>query len=114
MLIYGLFSILMGLLGTLLSPTHEMMSTYGGGGVGILVIGCAALVKTNPRVGYITATVLALLEAAMMAKATFSGTSILKSIVFFVSIAFALALVFAHLSAVAQRKKAEAQNPAPH
>jgi hypothetical protein len=111
MLLYGMFIIIMGLVGTMMSANHEIMSLVGGGSVGVLVIGCAALVKTNPRVGYITATVLALLEAGMMAKATFAGTSMLKTIIFFVSLLFALSLVAAHLMAVSARKKQGSIDP---
>jgi uncharacterized membrane protein (UPF0136 family) len=110
MLVYGIFDIVMGFLGY--SHSGSIVSFIAGGVSGILVIGCAALTKTNPRVGFIAATVIALGVAAMMAKKTFSGVVYPSGIIFGVSLAFSLILLGAHFAAVSKRKS-EAANGGP-
>lgn len=103
MLLYGIFEIVMGYLGY--SHSGSIVSFIAGGISGLLVIGCAALTKTNPRVGFIAATVIALAVAGMMAKKTFSGVVYPSGIIFAVSVAFALILLGAHFAATSKRKK---------
>lgn len=105
MLLYGVFDIFMGFLGTL--KAHEIASLLGGGIAGILVIGCAALAKTHPRIGYIAAMVIALLVAGRFGKQTFEGQIYPAGIIFVVSILFVLTLVLAHFLAMSRRKRAE-------
>ncbi|HVT13220.1 MAG TPA: hypothetical protein VHE55_13225 [Fimbriimonadaceae bacterium] len=107
MLVYGIFDIAMGLVGTLASENHEIFSLLGGGIAGLLVIGFAALTKTNPRVGFIGATVVALAVAGKFASKTFSGQIYPSGIIFAVSLLFAATLVGAHFAAVSRRKKSE-------
>jgi uncharacterized membrane protein (UPF0136 family) len=109
MLLYGLFNIAMGLLGYVNS--HSVASLAAGGIAGILVIGCAALSKTNPRVGFISATVIALLVAGRFAPRTFEGVVYPAGIIFAVSLAFAMTLVVAHFAAVSKRKKTTSIDP---
>jgi uncharacterized membrane protein (UPF0136 family) len=109
MLLYGVFSIVMGLIGYL--HGHSLPSLIAGGIAGILVIGCAALTKTNPRVGFITATVIALLVAMQMASKTFKGVIYPSGIIFGVSILFAITLVGAHFAAVSRRKRTTSIDP---
>jgi hypothetical protein len=94
-------------IGTVASPNHEPWSLVGGGAAGILVIGFAALTKTNPRVGFIGATVVALLVAGRFGAKAFQGVIYPAGIIFVVSLAFALTLVLAHFAAVARRKREE-------
>lgn len=112
MLLYGIFDIVMGLIGTLASKNHEIFSLLGGGVAGLLVIGFAALTKTNPRVGFIGATVVGLAMAAKFAKGAFSGQVYPAGIIFAVSLLFAVVLVGAHFVAVGKRKKAGSKDPA--
>ena len=105
MVLYGIFSIGMGLLGTIRSANHEIASLIGGGVAGVLVIGCAALTKTSPRVGFIAATLIGLAMAGKFAKGTFGGQVYPAGIIFVVSIAFAGFLVGAHFAAVSKRKR---------
>ncbi|MFI5384833.1 MAG: hypothetical protein ACHQ50_01825, partial [Fimbriimonadales bacterium] len=79
---------------------------------GILIIGCAALTKTNPRVGFIAATVIGLLVAGRFAKHTFEGQVYPAAIIFAVSIVFAVTLVAAHFAAVSKRKREADTKPA--
>jgi uncharacterized membrane protein (UPF0136 family) len=109
MLLYGIFDIAMGLIGYL--NKGSIVSLIAGATVGILVIGCAALTKTNPRVGFIGATVLALLMAGNFAGKTFSGIVYPAGIIFAVSIIFAVTLVGAHFAAVNKRKNTTSIDP---
>lgn len=111
MLLYGIFDILMGLIGTMASKNHEPWSLVGGGGAGLLVIGCAALTKTNPRVGFIAATVIGLLVAARFAPKAIGGQIYPGAIVMIVSLAFAFTLVGAHFAAVNKRKQEAVPGP---
>jgi hypothetical protein len=104
MLLYGIFDIVMGLIGTIASEKHEPWSLMGGGIAGLLVIGFAFLVKTKPRIGFIGATLVGLLMAGKFAKGTFSGQIYPAGIIFGVSIIFAATLVGAHFAAVNKRK----------
>src|ERR1041385_1375733 len=90
MLLYGVFDFAMGLIGTLASKNHEPYSLIGGGVAGVLVIGFAALTKTNPRVGFIGATVVGLLMAGKFASGAFSGQFYPAGIIFAVSLLFAI------------------------
>lgn len=105
MVLYGVFDICMGLLGTI--KAHEIASLLGGGIAGILVIGCAALAKTHPRIGYIAALVISLLVAGKFAPDTFRGTVYPAGIIFWVSILFAATLLLAHFLAMRRRKGRE-------
>lgn len=63
-LLYGVICIVLGLLGTKASfDDHkpEYFSLIGGGALGVLSIFFGTLSKSNPRVGYIGASVVALL-----------------------------------------------------
>lgn len=111
MLLYGIFDIAMGVIGTLASKNHEIFSLLGGGVAGLLVIGFAALTKTNPRVGFIGATVVGLAMAGKFAAGTFSGQIYPAGIIFTVSLLFAVILVGAHFAAVGKRKKAASIDP---
>lgn len=108
MLLYGAFDIVMGLIGTLASKNHEPWSLVGGGLAGLLVIGCAFLTKTNPRVGFISATVIGLLVAFRFAPKAFEGVVYPAGIIFAASVAFAVTLVAAHFVAVNRKKGASA------
>lgn len=57
--------ILLGIIGYFIDPTHNPASIIGGGAIGILEIFFATYSKSNPRVGYIGAAVVALLTAGM-------------------------------------------------
>ena len=111
MLLYGVFNIVMGLIGTMFSEKHEPWSLIGGGVAGALVIGFAALTKTNPRVGFIGATVVAVLVAMRFAPKAFQGQIYPGAIIFGVSVIFALILVGAHFAAVNKRKRAPSIDP---
>ena len=106
---YGLFNILMGFLGYV--NKHSVASLAAGGAAGILVIGFAALSKTNPRVGFIGATVVGLLVGGRFALHTFQGEVYPAGIIFVVSLIFAVTLVGAHFAAVNRRKKEEIAKP---
>ncbi|MBV6459525.1 MAG: hypothetical protein HONBIEJF_02673 [Fimbriimonadaceae bacterium] len=56
MAVYGVFLIVMGLLGLERSP----VSFYAGGGAGLIVLICAALVASKPRIAYITCAIVCL------------------------------------------------------
>lgn len=59
--IYALAMIALGFAGHFMSPTHEWISTIAGGAIGVIAIFFGTLSKSNPRVGFIGASVLALL-----------------------------------------------------
>jgi len=107
MVLYGLFDIAMGLLGTIKSPNHEPMSLIAGGLSGLLVIVFAFLTKTKPRFGFIAATVVGLLVAGNFASKAFKGQLYPGMLIFVVSLAFAATLVGAHFAAVSRRKRLE-------
>jgi len=107
MVLYGLFNIAMGLIGTIESSNHEPWSLLGGGISGLLVIGCAFLTKTKPRFGFIAATVIGLLVAGQFAKGVLAGQVFPALVIFVVSIGFAATLVGAHFAAVNKRKQEE-------
>ena len=105
MVLYGLFDIAMGLIGTMGSPTHEPWSLLAGGLSGLLVIACAVLTKTKPRIGFIAATVIGLLVGSKFAPDAFRGQVFPALVIFLVSIAFAGTLVGAHFAAMSRRKR---------
>jgi len=104
MVLYGVFDIAMGLIGTIATANHEIFSLIGGGVAGLLVIGFAALSKTNPRAGFIGATIVGLLMAGKFAKNAFGGQIYPAGIIFAVSLAFAAFLVGSHFAAMSKRK----------
>jgi len=104
MIVYGIFEIVMGVVGYI--SKASVISLIAGCASGIIVIGCAALTKTNPRVGFITATVVALIVAGSMVGKTLKGVIYPSGIILVVSILFALILVGAHFAAVSKRKAA--------
>jgi uncharacterized membrane protein (UPF0136 family) len=110
MLSYGVFSIAMGLVGYL-GPSKSVVSLIAGGIAGLLVIGFAALSKTNPRVGFIGAAVVGLLMALNFATKTFSGVVYPAGIIFAVSLLFVIVLVAAHFAAVNRKKKQVSIDP---
>ncbi len=103
MLLYGLFNIAMGLLGYF--HGHSIQSLIAGGAAGLLVIGCALLTKTNPRVGFIAATLIGLLVGGRFAPHALEGQIYPAGIIFAVSLAFAVTLVAAHFVATSRRNK---------
>ena len=70
-LLYGILMILLGIIGYFIDPTHNPGSIIGGGVVGILEIFFATYSKSNPRVGYIGAAIVALLTAGMFVPRSF-------------------------------------------
>jgi len=63
--------ILLGIIGYFVDPTHNIGSIIGGGILGLIEIGFATLSKTNPRIGYMGAAILALLAALMFIPKSF-------------------------------------------
>jgi uncharacterized membrane protein (UPF0136 family) len=110
MLLYGVFDIVMGFLGYL--NKGSIVSLIAGGIAGLLVIAFAALSKTNPRVAFISATLVGLLMAGNFAMKTFQGVIYPAGIMFVVSLVFALTLVGAHFAAMSKRKKTTSIDPA--
>lgn len=111
MLLYGIFNIVLGLIGTMVSKNHEPWSLVGGGAAGVLVIGFAALTKTNPRVGFIAATVVAILVAGRFAPKAIGGQFYPAGLIFGVSVVFILILVGAHFAAMNRRKQTTSIDP---
>ena len=107
MLIYGLFNIVLGVEAYM--SKGSLPSLIAAGGLGLVVIACAALAKTNPRVAYITATVVALLIIGRFMKPALEGTIWPATVIVIVSAIFALTLIGAHFIAVKKRKREEAE-----
>lgn len=59
--LYALAMIFLGFVGHFMSPTHEWISTIAGGAIGVIAIFFGTLTQSNPRVGFMGASVLALL-----------------------------------------------------
>lgn len=110
MLIYGLFNIAVGIEAYL--TKHSIVSLIAAGAIGIIVIGCAALSKTMPRVAYITATVLALIVAGRFLPKAISGEIWPGIVLVAVSLIFALILVGAHFAAMRRRRSEESNRTA--
>lgn len=107
MLLYGLFNIVVGVEAYV--SKHSLPSLISASAIGIIVIGCAALSKTKPRIAYITATVMALLVAGRFAVKALQGQVWPAIILVSVSLLFALLLVGAHFAAMARRKREPSQ-----
>lgn len=101
MVLYGLFNIAMGVLGM---EKGSYASLAAGSIAGLLVIGCAVLTKTNPRVGFITAAVIGLLVGGRFAPKAFQGQLYPGWVIFGVSIVFVAVLLGAHFAAVKKRR----------
>lgn len=106
MLLYGVFNIVMGFLAYL--NKGSIVSLAAAGIAGLLVIGCAALTKTHPRIGFIAASVIGIVVAMRFAGKAFGGEIYPAMIIFVVSILFVVILVGAHFAAVAKRKRGSA------
>ncbi len=59
--LYAVAMIALGFAGHFMSPNHEWISTIAGGAIGVIELFFGTLTKTNPRVGFIGASVVALL-----------------------------------------------------
>ncbi len=103
MLLYGLFDLVVGI--EAFVRKGSVGSLLGGGIAGIIVIGCAALAKTQPRVAYITATAVALLVGLRFLPNAIKGEVWPATIISVISLVFALTLVVAHFVAMAKRKR---------
>ncbi len=107
MLFYGILNLGLGIFAYFNSGSW--VSLLAGGIAGVIVIGCAALAKTMPRVAYITATVVALAIAIRFLPKFLgerqwypAGIEVIASLI------LAVALVGAHFSAMARRKRESA------
>lgn len=109
-ILFGLIMIAMGLQAFLVDGSKA--SLIAGGGVGVLEIGLAAYSKTNPRIGFIGASIVALLPLGRFLPHLFKGgqlviyPSLVGSIL---CIGLALYLVGGHLVA---KRKSRAASPA--
>ena len=95
LIVYGLVSIVMGVLGYV--NKHSVMSLVAGVAAGIIVIGAAAMAKTNPKVGFIACAVIALLMLGRFVPPVLKENQLYPAGIMVVSsLAVLLALAVAH------------------
>lgn len=104
--LYGIFNLGLAIQ-SYFFPTDKPspISLITAGTIGILTLVCFAIIPSKPRIGYIGATVLAVLVAGNFAKkALVEGKVYPAGVAFGVSIVVALALTAAHFLARAKSK----------
>ena len=111
--IYGILMILLGIIGYFIDPTHNPGSIIGGGAVGILEIFFATYSKSNPRVGYIGAAVVALLTAGMFIPRSFQDPTWGFITIAVLSVALFLFLMAGHSIAMMKKSKKPNTDSAP-
>lgn len=102
--IYGIFLIVMGIDGYL---HHSTVSLIVAGTCGVLEIGCAAMAKTNPRLGFIGAAAIALLVLGSRLPAALSKGGWAAWISTAFSLVVIVVLLGSHLLAMSKRKSDE-------
>lgn len=108
-LLYALLSIGLGLEAFLVK--HSIPSIAGGGIAGLLLLGCLALGKSNPRAGRIGASVVTLLLLGKFLADFAKKGAWYPAGIMTVASAFVLAvLVGGHFAAMRKRKASEAQS----
>lgn len=102
---YGVFNIVLGVIGFVNS--NSLVSLIAGGVAGLLILGCAALgMKGKPRVGNIAALVITLLLLGRFAPTFFeTGDWMPAGISMVAGVIVVLCLVAGHFMAMSARKK---------
>jgi len=102
LVLYGLLTIGMGVQGYV--GSQSMASLIAGGGLGALVLAAVAITRTQPRIGYILALVLAVLLLGRFAP-KFFGQGVLypDGVMAIASIVAIAALASAHFLAQARK-----------
>ena len=94
--LYGLFCLASGIEAYM--QKNSLPSLLGGGGIGVVVLVCFFIIPKQPRIGYIVATVMAILTAGRFASKAFGPEAAMwpGQTIFWISIGVAAALMAAH------------------
>lgn len=91
MAVYGLFLIVMGLLGM----ERSIVSFYAGGGAGLIVLICAGMLPSYPRVAYITCSVICVLMLGRFLPDFISSGEVYPPLVISIASVLTLAILIA-------------------
>lgn len=104
MVVYAVAMVALGLVGTL--KANEIMSLVGGGGAGLVVLGCMFWSLKNPRPGYIVALVVGLaVGVQFFMKFSKSGLVYPHLLIALLNVALIVCLLGGHMLSMAAKKR---------
>ena len=107
MVVYAVAMIALGLIGTL--KANEIMSLVGGGGAGLVVLGCMFWSLKNPRPAYIVALLVGL-AVGLQFLMKFGKSQLVYPhlVIALLNVALIICLLGGHMLSMAAKKKSEA------